>query len=165
VPVPASDLDERTLRRAFGCFPSGVSALCALNDGVPCGMAASSFTSVSLNPPLVSVAIGHSSTTWPKLAERPAVGVSILAERHTTECRLLSSQTDDRFAGVDWEATASGAVFNRGAALWLECQLLQRLAAGDHDIVLFGVNWLKAHSGVAPLIFHGSTFCRLTKNP
>lgn len=70
------------LRRAFGCFPSGIT-VCALVDGTPVGMAASSFTSVSLAPPLVSVCIQHTSTTWPVLRNRPRLGLSVLAEATT----------------------------------------------------------------------------------
>lgn len=57
------DGDIAQLRRAFGCFPSGVTAVCAVVDGEPVGMAASSFTSVSMAPPLVSVCVQDSSAT------------------------------------------------------------------------------------------------------
>jgi hypothetical protein len=62
------------LREAFGCFPSGVTAVCALVDGTPRGMAASSFTSVSLTPPLVSLCVQRTSSTWPLLSDRPRLG-------------------------------------------------------------------------------------------
>lgn len=62
------------LRPAFGCFPSGVTAVCADVDGVPAGLAASSFTSVSVEPPLVSVCMQHSSTTWPTCGAGPGSG-------------------------------------------------------------------------------------------
>src|SRR5918997_4998820 len=72
--------DPQELRRAYGCFPSGVTAICTLVDGAPDGMAASSFTSVSLDPPLVSVCVQNTSTTWPRLRHLPRLGVSVLAE-------------------------------------------------------------------------------------
>lgn len=92
------------LRRAFGCFPSGVTAVCALVDGEPVGMAASSFTSVSVSPPLVSVCIQNISSTWPKLRRRPRLGLSVLAEGHDAACARLASKDGDRFADVGWEA-------------------------------------------------------------
>ncbi|NED85961.1 flavin reductase family protein, partial [Streptomyces sp. SID11233] len=96
------------LRRAFGCFPSGVTALCARRGGHPLGLAASSFTSVSMDPPLVSVCVQHTSTTWPKLRALPRLGVSVLAEGQDEICGRLASRSGDRFAGVDWCASASG---------------------------------------------------------
>jgi hypothetical protein len=69
------NFDQALLRQAFGAFPSGVTAFCGLIDGVAEGMAASSFTSVSLDPPLVSVCVANTSTTWPKLARLDRLGV------------------------------------------------------------------------------------------
>ena len=76
------DLDPRRLRDAFGIFPSGVVAVAALVDGRPVGLAASSFTSVSLEPPLVSISVAKSSKTWPDLRRSSHLGVTILAEHH-----------------------------------------------------------------------------------
>ncbi|GAB3347670.1 flavin reductase family protein [Amycolatopsis echigonensis] len=150
--------DARTLRRAFGCFPSGVTAVCALIDGVPTGMAASSFTSVSMDPPLVSVCVQHTSETWPKLRPRTRLGVSVLAEGHDTECLKLSKKDGDRFAGVSWEATADGAIYLHGATAWLDCSVERELPAGDHAIALLRIHGLRADPDTAPLVFHGSRF-------
>ncbi|UIX29186.1 flavin reductase family protein [Streptomyces sp. GQFP] len=153
--------DQAVLRRAFGCFPSGVTAVCGMLDGVPQGMAASSFTSVSLAPPLVSVCVAHTSTTWPTLAALPRIGVSVLAEGHTGEVSALASKKGDRFADVSWEAAESGAVFVHGSTLWLECEVHDQLPAGDHDVVLLRICSLQANPDVAPMVFHNSGFRRL----
>ncbi|HEX2744921.1 MAG TPA: flavin reductase, partial [Streptosporangiaceae bacterium] len=71
--------DPRWLRHVFGAFPSGVAVVAAVVDNTPVGIAASSFTSVSLDPALVSLCIAHTSTTWPVLREVPRLGVSILS--------------------------------------------------------------------------------------
>jgi len=156
---PAADPQE--LRRAFACFPSGVAAVCALVDGVPDGMAASSFTSVSLDPPLVSVCVQNTSSTWPRLRNRDRLGVSLLAESQDVTCRTLAAKTGDRFAGVDWSATPEGAVLVCGATAWLDCSVDDELPAGDHTIVLLRIHGLRAEPDVAPLVFHGSRFRRL----
>jgi len=91
--------DARALRDVYACFPSGVTALCALLDGVPVGIAASSFTTVSITPPLVSVCIQRNSTTWPLLQAAPRIGVSVLGELHGKVCRQLAAKTGDRFEG------------------------------------------------------------------
>ncbi|MGI5129933.1 flavin reductase family protein [Pseudonocardia sp. CA-107938] len=149
------------LRTGFGCFPTGVLAICALRGGEPVGMAASSFTSVSLSPPLVSVCIQHTSTTWPVLRGAPRVGLTVLAEQQSEHCARLASRSGDRFAGVAWTATSDGAVFIDGGALWLDCAIEREIRAGDHDLVLLRVLGLRSGGSQAPLVFHGSRFRRL----
>ncbi len=85
-------VDPQTLRNAFGCFPTGVTAICAVIDGEPVGMAASSFTSVSLDPALVLVCIQNSSATWRKLRSAPRIGVSVLGEQHDRACSQLAAK-------------------------------------------------------------------------
>jgi flavin reductase (DIM6/NTAB) family NADH-FMN oxidoreductase RutF len=155
------DFDRSLLRQAFGCFPSGVTAFCGLLDGVAEGMAASSFTSVSLDPALVSVCVANTSTTWPKLAKLGRLGLSVLAGDHAPIARALASKTGERFDGVDWTATDSGAVFVHGATLWLECAPFKRVAAGDHEIVVLQIVALAMYPDVAPMVFHRSNFHEL----
>ncbi|MGW2282910.1 flavin reductase family protein [Streptomyces sp. NPDC001770] len=156
-PVTAAD----QLRRAFGCFPSGVAAVCARYEGKPLGLAASSFTSVSLDPPMVSMCIQHSSTTWPKLREQPRLGLSVLAEGQDEICARLASKLGDRFAGTEWFASDDGSIFVDGATLWLDCTVREEVPCGDHDIVLLEIHGLSATPDAPPLVFHGSRFRRL----
>ena len=162
-----SDPTARTaaLRTAYGCFPSGVTAICALRDRQPVGIAASSFVAVSMEPPLAAVCVQHTSTTWPRLADRPRLGISVLGANHDAACRQLAAKHGDRFAGLDWSATDDGAVFLHEAATWLDCSIHLIAPAGDHDIVLLRVEALKIHEGVGPLIFHASTFHNLARPP
>ena len=127
------------LRRVFGAFPTGVTAVAGLAEGSPLGIAASSFTSVSLDPPVVSVCTAHSSTTWPRLRHIPRVGISVLGAHQEDACRRLGGRGDDRggkFATLRWRATEGGAVFVEGASAWLECSVYREVTVGDRDIVL-----------------------------
>ncbi len=153
--------DMHRLRRVFSAFPSGVTAVSALVDGRPVGIAASSFAPVSLDPPLVSVCIAHSSTTWPRLRRAVRFGVSVLSADQEQACAQLSARGTDRFAGLAWRAMPGGAVLLDGASAWLECTIEQQIRAGDHDIVVLRVHDLDADSEVHPLVFHGSQFRRL----
>ena len=153
--------DPGLLRRAFGCFPSGVTAVCALVDGEPAGMAASSFTSVSVAPPLVSVCFQESSGTWPRLRGRPRLGISVLAEGRDDICLSLSRTRGDRFADIAWDRADRGGVFVHGATAWLETSLYAEVPAGDHTVALLEIHGLRADPDVAPLVFHGSRFRRL----
>ncbi len=159
VAVPVIGEDE--LRRVFGCFPSGVIAVCAMVDGEPVGMAASSFTSVSVTPALVSLCVQHTSTTWPRLRRRPRLGVSVLADSHGDACLDLSRKAGNRFAGVSWTALPGGAVLVDGASAWMDCRLHAEVSAGDHTIVLLEICRLGGDPDTPPLVFHGSRFRRL----
>lgn len=153
--------DARELRRAYGCFPSGVTAVCGLERGIPVGIAASSFTSVSIEPALVSVCVQNTSATWPRLRRMRRLGVSVLAANQNEVCRTLSLKTGDRFARVTWSASADGAVFVHGAVAWLDCSIEREVPAGDHAIVLLAIHALRAEPERAPLVFHGSRFRQL----
>jgi flavin reductase (DIM6/NTAB) family NADH-FMN oxidoreductase RutF len=154
-------MEALELRAAFATFPSGVAVVAAMDDGVPVGLAASSFTSVSIDPPLVSVCVAWTSTTWPLLSKRPRLGLSILSEDHGPVARALATKGIDRFAGVSWESTAEGAVFVHNSALWLDTTVWKEVPAGDHAIVVLSIEAFTVHPDVAPLVFHGSMFKQL----
>jgi len=155
--------DPRTLRNAFGCFPSGVTAICAMIDGEPAGMSASSFVSVSLDPPLVLVCIQNESATWRRLKNAPRIGVSVLGEEHDRACSQLASKSGDRFESLQWSATEGGAVLLEGAAVSLDCSVVEEIAAGDHQLVLLKIEALNFQPAVNPLVFHGSRFRKLSR--
>jgi flavin reductase (DIM6/NTAB) family NADH-FMN oxidoreductase RutF len=151
-------LDTRDLRDALGAFPTGVTAVAAVVNGSPVGLAANSFTSVSLDPAIVSVCVAHSSTTWPILRTANRLGVSVLGAHQEHACRQLSALGGDRFAALDWHATNDGAVLLNGTSAWLDTSIEQEIVAGDHNIVLLRVHSFGIDSQVAPLVFHASRF-------
>ena len=156
-----SALEPLRLRRVFGSFPTGVTAIAALVDGVPAGLAANSFVSVSLDPPMVSVCVAHTSATWPILRRAARLGVSVLGAHQEHAGRQLSARGVDRFASLDWRTSADGAILLEGSSAWLDCSIEREIPAGDHDIVLLRVHDLDADPEVAPLVFHGSRYRRL----
>lgn len=159
--VTADQMDQAVLRRAFSAFPSGVVALCAVVDGKPQGMVASSFVTVSIDPPLVAFCVQWTSTTWPQLEALPRIGVSVLGESHDVAARQIASKVGDRFADLATTTTEDGAIFLDGAGAWLDCSVEQTFPAGDHGIVLLRMHALTLHDGVEPLVFSGSAFRRL----
>jgi flavin reductase (DIM6/NTAB) family NADH-FMN oxidoreductase RutF len=159
VNLPATDeLDGATLRRVFGAFPTGVTSLAAVVDGTPVGLAANSFTSVSLEPPLVSVCVAVTSETWPVLRTAKRIGVSVLGDDHAQASRQLAARGVDRFDGLDWYTNDDGAIFLTRTTAWLDCSIDREIRAGDHDIIVLAVHRLGIDTAVAPLVFHGSRF-------
>lgn len=158
--APISELDPRSLRDAFGMFPTGVVAVAAQVDGALVGLVASSFTSVSLDPPLVSFSVARTSQTWPSLRRSPHLGVTILAEDHGELSRQLAGSAENRFAGLAVQASENGAVTLDEGIAQFDCTIYEELEAGDHLIVLLRLHAVSLGAG-APLVFHRSSFGRL----
>ncbi len=158
IAATADRLHPMRLREVYGAFPTGVTVLSALVDGAPVGMTANSFTTVSLDPPLVSVCAAHTSSTWPLLRGSERIGVSVLGADQGPLCRQLAGPADQRFDGVDWRAPTGGAVLLDASAAWLECSLHAEVVAGDHVVALLDVHDLDRDPAADPLVFHGSRF-------
>ncbi|ANS28867.1 oxidoreductase [Rhodococcus opacus] len=153
-----SERDTTRLRRLYGQYPTGVAAVCALQEGRPVGIVATSFTPVSMDPALVSICVQHTSTTWPTLSKDGHLGISVLASTHEAASRQIAAKNSDRFAGISWFAGESTAVFLADAAAWLDCRISTSIPAGDHDVVLLEVNSTAVNETAKPLVFHDSRF-------
>ncbi len=153
--------ERADLRRAFGCFPSGVAAVCADVGDYSTGMLVSSLTSVSLDPPLLSVCIQKGSRTWATLESADSLGVSFLGDGHGGLCDQFTDAEPQRLAGVDATVTSVGAVLIPGSTAWFICSRYDSIAAGDHNIVLLRIDAMCVHANLRPLVFHGSAFRRL----
>lgn len=156
-----TNFDPDMLRKAFSCWPSGVTAVCALVDGMPTGMAASSFTSISMDPPMVGVAMGRDSSTWPVLRDCPRLGISVLGSDHGSAARHLASKTGDRFEHLDWWAEEHGGVFIERSVAYFDCRLVHEYPAGDHTMVILQVVAFEGFPESTPLVFHRSRFPEL----
>ncbi len=155
-------LEPLAIREVLGAFPTGLTVVAAVIDGEPIGLAANSFTSVSLEPPIVSVSMAHRSTTWPRLRNAPQLGISVLGEHQETIGHQLSGPSDERFVDLDWRTTADGAVLIDGASAWLEGKIYRQVPAGDHDIILLRLTAIDADHRVEPLVFHRRRFRQVT---
>ena len=153
--------DVSTLRTTFACFPSGVAAVCADTESGPIGLLVSSFTSVSLDPPLVSICVMKASRRWSRLCGLSRLGLSFLGDSQQQVCSQLAGPLEGGFAGLDFESTPEGAVFLHDATAWLDCSLQTEVDAGDHIIALLRIEALHANPSRMPLVFHNSRFHRL----
>ena len=155
------DLDPVALRRVFGVFPTGVVAVVAEVDGRLAGLAASSFVSVSLDPPLVSFSIAKTSKTWPGLRRAPRLGITVLADHHGELARRLAGPVEHRFDGVETALSPGGAVIIEGGLAQFDTSLYREVEAGDHILVLLEVHAIAHADASSPLVFHRSAFHRL----
>jgi flavin reductase (DIM6/NTAB) family NADH-FMN oxidoreductase RutF len=154
-------LDPQLLRSAFGAFPSGVVAVAAEVEGTRVGLAASSFTSVSLEPALVSFSVANTSATWPTLRKSSHLGLSVLARHHGEVCRQLAGPVLNRFDGLSTSSTEDGALILDDAVATFDCTIFQEIEAGDHTIVLLELHAVEDSGASLPLVFHRSAFPQL----
>jgi 3-hydroxy-9,10-secoandrosta-1,3,5(10)-triene-9,17-dione monooxygenase reductase component len=154
-----SDLSSARFRTVLGHFPSGIVAITSLDpNGRPVGMIVSSFTSVSLAPPLVAFLPGMASTTFPAIAERGTFSVNVLAAGQEEICRGLSASGGDKFTGVQWQPGPHGDPVIDGAVAWIACTIGAVHPAGDHHIVIGRVDDLDADTTASPLLFFRSRY-------
>ena len=159
-------LDQAEFRRVLGTFATGVTVITAPPaDGstAPAGFACQSFSSLSLDPPLVAFMVGRTSTTWPRIARAGVFCVNVLAAHQAALCRAFATPGTDKFAGVPYEpAPASGSPRLTEATAWIDCTIHAVHTGGDHLIVVGRVDALGTpESPTAPLLFHRGRFGRL----
>ena len=146
---------DASLREVMSTYPTGVTVVAAIGpDGEPYGLTVNSFTSLSLEPPLVLVCIGHTSTSHARLVAAPAFTVNILsADQDEVALRFAREPSDGRFDDLEWRPAASGAPVLGGVTAWLECSAYEVLGGGDHSIVVGRVE-RSAVSERPALLFH-----------
>ncbi len=144
----------------LGHFATGVTIVTAMEAEGPVGFTCQSFTSLSLDPPLVALAPSKSSTSWPKIAAAGSFCVNVLAADQEMLCRAFAISGGDKFAGVKWHPGANGDPIIDGVLAWVECDLLGAHEAGDHELVVGRVVDLGVSEG-SPLLFYRGAFTHL----
>lgn len=159
---PVADIDGARFRSVLGRFATGVVAITAIETGTgrPTGMAANSFTAVSLDPPLVAFCVAHTSTTWPRLRDADRLCINILSEPQLEVSKRLALKGGDKFAGIGWRESPNGSPLIDGALAWIECSVEQEHVAGDHVIVVARVHDLDKYHEGDPLIFYKGNYGR-----
>jgi len=143
-------------RATLGHFCSGVTIVTAVSADGPAGMTCQSFCALSLDPPLILVCPGKTSSSWPRIESSGTFAVNVLADDQEELCRGFATKGGDKFAGVGWSpGPFSGAPVLTGALAWLECRLEQLHDAGDHLIAVGRVLDLQAREGRPLLFFRG----------
>jgi flavin reductase (DIM6/NTAB) family NADH-FMN oxidoreductase RutF len=150
----SKSFDSTAFRSVLGRYPTGVVVVAALVDGEPLGMAVNSFTSVSLDPPLVAFCVALTSSTWPRMRDAGGYAMSLLTAEQDHTCRTFARRGADRFAGVPWSASPGGHPVLDGASAWLDVHTHATQPAGDHELVLGRVTALGTGGDTAPLVFH-----------
>lgn len=143
----------------MGRYPTGVTVVTARDpSGVPAGLTVNSFTSVSLDPPLVLVCIDRASNSHDLLVEAGRFRINVLADDQTeVAARFATGPSEERFDGLAWAEQDPGPPRIAGVAAWLDCDLEAVHAGGDHSILVGRVQAVGTTDREA-LVFHRGAY-------
>ena len=160
---PEAVLTTAEFRRAMAEFATGVTIVTALDGGEPVGFACQSFTSVSLEPPLVLFCADVRGRSWPRIRAARRFSVHVLAEEQRELCERFGSHRGAKFDGLDWDASSWGTPALRDVLLSVHAVVHDVHRAGDHDVVIGRVLAVERHDDRdggwrRPMVFFRSRF-------
>ena len=158
---PAPDdlpaVDVTTMREVLGHFVSGIVVVTSVDSDGPIGFTCQSFSSLSLEPPLVSLSPALTSNSWPRIRAVGRFCVNVLAADHSHHSRNFA-RGGDRFAGVSWSPAPSGSPVLKGVSAWIDCTLYDEYDGGDHSIVVGRVRALGSDADRPPLLYYRGAY-------
>lgn len=159
-PVTAGPVTADAYRTALRRHPAGVVVITLMSDAGPVGFTATSFASLSLDPPLVSFNVTHTSSSIAALRTAPSVAVHLLSEAQLPVARRFSASADQRFAEPgSWTTLDTGEPLLAGTPTWLRATLNQLIPAGDSTLVIAEVTDLHCEAGgTDPLLYHDGRY-------
>ncbi|MFF6996692.1 flavin reductase family protein [Streptomyces sp. NPDC008313] len=147
------------LRSVFRRHAAGVAVITAQGAGGPVGFTATSLTSVSADPPVVSFGIGTAASSWPAISESGHVGVHVLGEHQRDLAATFARSGADRFGpSTRWREGPQGVPVLDGVLAWLVCRIVARVPAGDHRVVLAEAVLGDPTGSGRPLLYHDGRF-------
>jgi flavin reductase (DIM6/NTAB) family NADH-FMN oxidoreductase RutF/DNA-binding IclR family transcriptional regulator len=161
--TPPAPPDPMALRRILGHYPTGVTVVTTIAaDGSPAGMTVGSFTSASLDPPLVAFFAARSAGTFQAIRTAGHFCINVLAADQEPLCRAFAIRGSTRFADVGWSPASSGAPILENVIAWIDCDLEKVHDAGDHCIALGRVRELDVTNPSLPLLFFQGGYGQFT---
>lgn len=161
----ASGIDAARFRQVLGQYPTGVSVVTSTAQDRPIGMTVGTFTSVSLDPPLVAFLPQKTSTTWPLIEANGRFCVNVLTWEQEHLCRQMARPSDQKFTDVGWRDSELGSPIIEAAVAWIDCEITSVVDAGDHLIVIGAVRDLDIEKDALPLVFFRGGYGRFTPGP
>jgi flavin reductase (DIM6/NTAB) family NADH-FMN oxidoreductase RutF len=161
IPARETPVTSEEFRRACGRFATGVAIASVLDaNGAPHGLTVNSFTSVSLDPPLILICLGHAVTCIDAFRSSRHFGINVLAEGQRELSDRFARKGEDRFDGLEWYRGESGVPLLPAVLGAIECRVHQRFTSGDHDILVGEMIRVHITEG-EPLLYFASRYRRL----
>ena len=154
--------DQRTLRDALGCFATGVTVVTCLNEkGEPAGLTVNSFTSVSLDPPLLLVCLHKKAASAAALTRAANFAVNVLQTGQQPASIRFSTRDEDRFGATPWSCGEAGAPILKDSLGVFECERFAVHDGGDHHILVGRVVKASFDASLDPLLYFRGRYRRL----
>lgn len=148
-------IDPAIFRQVLGSYPTGVSVITACDgEGSPAGMVVGTFTSVSLDPPLVGFLPDKKSTSWPLIEAAGRFCVNVLASDQQAVCRQMAAKGAEKFSGLEVRISDHNLPVIEGSIARIECTIHSVTEAGDHWFVLGNVLSMETTREDDPMLFH-----------
>jgi flavin reductase (DIM6/NTAB) family NADH-FMN oxidoreductase RutF len=164
--APLGPVSAAVMREVLGHFVSGIVVVTAVGADGPLGFTCQSFNSLSLDPPLVSLAPARASKTWPRIRAAGAFCVNVLAAEHEDLSATFARSGVDKFAGVAWTPGPSGAPVLEGVSAWVDCALWAEYDGGDHTIIVGRVLGTRVDDReTGPLVYHRGAYRTVADPP
>jgi flavin reductase (DIM6/NTAB) family NADH-FMN oxidoreductase RutF len=156
----SSTVELQRLRECFGAYGTGVAVLTThTSDGEPCGLTANSFTSLSLDPPLILWSISRKAQSYAAFMSSERFAVNVLACDQIDFAQRFARKSSDKFTGVPYRRGRHGAPLLENCTAWLECSTFARHDGGDHTIIIGRVDTFDRFDRPG-LLFVRGRFCQ-----
>jgi flavin reductase (DIM6/NTAB) family NADH-FMN oxidoreductase RutF len=157
-----TNFDQIQLRRALASFATGVTVVTTMHDKTaPVGITVNSFTSVSLDPPLILWCLGNDTDSYDIFANCTHFAVHVLHQEQEEISQIFSTKNSSKFTDIDWETGEFGSPLLKDFASCFQCETETTYAGGDHIILLGRVKSIETQKK-QPLVYHNSAYCRIS---
>jgi 3-hydroxy-9,10-secoandrosta-1,3,5(10)-triene-9,17-dione monooxygenase reductase component len=154
------EISSEVYKNTLGHFASGVTIVSGIYKGKVHGFTCQSFSALSMDPPLVMLAVSKASVSWPPISKSRRMSISILAEDQGNLARQFAVSGVEKFKNVDFRLSDLGLPLIDGAQAYIECEIKRRISAGDHIVVIGEILNLVSTNSWSPLIYYRGKFGR-----
>jgi 3-hydroxy-9,10-secoandrosta-1,3,5(10)-triene-9,17-dione monooxygenase reductase component len=156
--------DQKDFRKIMGTFATGITVVTTMHDNsVPIGITVNSFTSVSLDPPLILWCLANDADSYDIFANCPNFAVNVLHQEQEDLSQIFSTKNSSKFENLEWETGEFGAPILKDCLSYFQCETEIAYSGGDHIILLGHVRAIEIHTEKKPLIYHNSNYHALKK--
>ncbi len=159
----AVGLDEMSIRGAMSEFTTGVTIVATEDGGIPVGFACQSFSSLSLDPPMILFTVMKSSRSWPHIEKTGTFAVNVLAEDQEDISAEFGRRGGKKFEVGQWTRSTLGNPLLLGSSVWIDCTVADVHEGGDHWIVTGKIEAIGQRDDVKPLIYHRGSYARVSR--
>ncbi len=156
-------VDPDQFRNVLSHWATGVAVVTSMHDDKPVGLAVTSFTSVSLDPPLVLFCADKGSRSWPKIEESGRYCVNLLRHHQEHVSNTFAGKDQDKFAEIDWSPSEQGSPVLSEALGWIDCTLFDVVEVGDHFLAIGRVVDAYHDEDGHPLLFFRSKYGQIER--